>query len=77
MLLGNADNNCDGVSSPAPSHCGELVGNLSEMFAPAHLLCLWGRESIAPPWPPWSTGRARLSDTTAIGRASQWHKYHL
>lgn len=77
MLLGDADNNCGGVTSPAPSHCGELLGSLSEMCVLAHLLHLWGRESISLLCPPWGTGRAHLSDTKAIGRACQWHKYHL
>lgn len=44
--LGNAKNRCDGVSTPAPSHRGELVGNTSEMCPCVRLLR--GRESIAP-----------------------------
>lgn len=42
VLLGNAHNSCDGVGSPAPSHCGELPGNPSE-------ICCTCREGTASP----------------------------
>jgi len=38
ILLGNANNKHDSASTPAPSHCGGLMGNLSETYAFARLL---------------------------------------
>lgn len=77
-VTGDADNNCDGVSSPAPAIVGSCWGTcLKCVCVLAHLLHLRGRESITLLCPLWGTGRAHLSDTRAIGRACQWHKYHL